>query len=89
MVFTLLATLIILHSVSLFIWEVVIQKWSANRSETFVEEVSDQICKVECISWLFILLTTGLISLYEYVVKDVDDLVSRNVKIIKSSNTYF
>lgn len=76
MVFSLLATLIILHVVSLFIWQVVIQKWSVNRSETFVEDVSDQICKVECVSWLFILMTTGFIALYEYIVVDVDELVN-------------
>lgn len=73
--FWLLASLIILHSLGLFIWQIVVQKWSANRTEVYTVEISDLVCKVECISWLFILLTTGFIALYEYVVVEMDEMV--------------
>lgn len=74
-VFWLLTSLIILHVLGLFVWQIVVQRQKGNCAE-FTEEIADQVCKVECVSWLFIFLTTGLISLYEHVVIDIDDMVS-------------
>ncbi|KAI6192672.1 hypothetical protein M3Y99_01922800 [Aphelenchoides fujianensis] len=74
MTFGLLALLIAFHAFGLFVWQVVTRLRGPARADYSLAEIGSQFC-LESVGWEFLLITTGFLSVYEYIYANVDDLL--------------
>ncbi|KAI6189091.1 hypothetical protein M3Y98_00425000 [Aphelenchoides besseyi] len=72
MTFSLLALLIGFHAFTLFVWQVVVRIRGPSRDDYSIADIGSQLC-TETVAWVFMLMVSGFLSVYEYVSAEVDD----------------